>query len=469
MLVVTELGSSTPLRQASVEAGNWMAAIKEGRKSMGEPAAVPAGSSCQVAPDGKVTVHAPLERRTYLLYPEGSAAAAQLGQAGAAPAPAPQPPPRRERPKTMAYVPESPIVPPGQAAPPPGAPAKRPRPKTIAYMPGSAQPEAPSPSREIAIGVPGAAPARPSREPEPPPVEARAPAKSGTAPYELLMARDEGPSEENPLHYRERAFVVPRDTPPSEAEALARTKLKALQDERVESASGLFLHVTVYDHVWKGHPSRPAMVSLQWKDWRDELTVQYPLAEYASRMTAPPILDQGRHRLDVRQRFALANEAFDDISFLTTAEDAIVFATRLAEELVGAQVIAGSLYDMGSDELRICAERGTAGRLGAGLPRGRGLLAVAAGELDNVLASDQPKRDPRFDPSIDAAPGIDATGLLWVPLSHKGDLLGMLQLVNHVPDGVFSQEDAAVALGIAQRVSDFIHRLHRNEALRQRA
>jgi hypothetical protein len=468
MLVVTELGSSTPLRQTSVDAGNWMAAIKEGRKAMGEPAAVPAGSSCQVAPDGKVTVHAPLERRTYVLYPEGSAPAGQ-GQTVAAAAP---PPRKRERPKTIAYVPETPIAaPPAPAAAPP---AKRPRPKTMAYMPGEALPPIPTGSREIPIGVPGAQP-KPAAPPAPepaarakPPID-RPPGSAQAPGYKLLMARDEAPSEENPLYYRERAFGVAPGTSPSAAETLARTQLSALQEEPIEAAAGKFLNVTVYDHEWSGHPSRPAMVCLQWKDWRDELTVQYPLAEYASRITAPQILDEDRHRLDVRQRFALASEAFEDLPFLKTPEEAIVFATRLAEELVGAEVIAGSLYDMGTDELRICAERGTAGRLGTGLPRGRGLLGAATGELENVLAVDRPARDARFDPTVDGAPGVDVAGLLWVPLSHKGDLLGMLQLINQAPAGPFRQEDAALALGIAQRVSDFIHQLYRRDALSQRA
>src|SRR5690606_19049356 len=99
--------------------------------------------------------------------------------------------------------------------------------------------------------------------------------------------------------------------------------------------------------------------------------------------------------------------------------------------------------DMATDELRICAEHGTAGRLGTGLPRGRGLLSAATDELENVLAVDRPARDTRFDPVVDGAPGVDVTGLLWVPLSHKGDLLGMLQLIHQAPAGPFRQEDAA--------------------------
>jgi hypothetical protein len=45
----------------------------------------------------------------------------------------------------------------------------------------------------------------------------------------------------------------------------------------------------------------------------------------------------------------------------------------------------------------------------------------------------------------------------------------MLQLINQAPAGPFRQEDAALALGIAQRVSDFIHQLYRRDALSQRA
>ncbi len=473
MLVVTELGSSTPLRHAVVNAGNWMAAIKEGRHAMGEPAAVPAGSSCQVSPDGKVTVHAPTERQTYLLYPEGSAAAPQLGAMPDA-APAQPASPTRERSKTMAYVPDEPIP------APPAAPAgRRPRPKTMAYIPAADLPQVPLPtSREISVGAPAIpeppAPPAAGRGADAAPPAARRPEATSTevvreAPFELISSRDEAPSDDSPLHYRERSFATAPGTSQAEAESIARAGLRSLQAELAGAPTGQLLHMAVYDHKWSGQPIRPAIVTLEWKDWRDELSVQYPLAEYASRMTSPALADAGSQHLDMRQRLRIAAESFEDMPFLRTPEEAVAFATRLLEELVPAPMIAGSLYDAAADALRICAERGTAGRLGSGLPRGRGLLAAATEAPDRALTVVDPRNDARFDASVDAALGIAPSCLMWVPLGQQGRLLGMLQLSSPAPGARFSAEDATVAYAVAERVAAFIHDLGAGGSARRRA
>lgn len=451
MLVVTELGSSTPLRQAVVEAGNWMAAIKEGRRAIGEVPAVPAGSSCQVSPDGKVTVHAPTERQTYLLYPEGSPAAAQLGAAAArGPAPAA---PARERSKTMAYAPDTP------ASAPPAAPPRRPRPKTMAYIPAAELPKPPpAANREIAVGSPARAPRSPVVPPPAP--RPRSTEAVRETRYELIFSRDEAPSEESPLHFRERAFAVAQGTSQSEAESIARAGLRSLQAGLAGAPKGQLLQVAVYDHRWSDEPIRPAMVALEWKDWRDELSVQYPLAEYASRMSAPAMTGAGSQRLDVRRRLGIAEASVEDLPFLSTPEEAIEFATRLVEELVPAPIVVGSLYDLGTDALHPCAERGTARRLGSGLPRGRGLLAVATDEPSQPLNVTNPQQDPRYDPAIDGALGIEPSCIMWVPLGYRGNLLGTLHLLSPEPGASFDADDEAVAHAVAERVAAFIQELH---------
>src|SRR5688500_2799416 len=69
-LVVTALGGSAPLSETRVDAGNWMTALTLARKSIGESGGVPPGASCSVAPDGRVTIHDAVLRKTYLLSPD---------------------------------------------------------------------------------------------------------------------------------------------------------------------------------------------------------------------------------------------------------------------------------------------------------------------------------------------------------------------------------------------------------------
>ncbi|MCA9583628.1 MAG: hypothetical protein KC416_17640, partial [Myxococcales bacterium] len=48
-----------------------MAALRAGREKLGEKEGVPAGASCAVASDGRVTIMDPVAQRSYLLVPEG--------------------------------------------------------------------------------------------------------------------------------------------------------------------------------------------------------------------------------------------------------------------------------------------------------------------------------------------------------------------------------------------------------------
>ncbi len=141
-MTVVELGSESPLGEATVEANNWMGALKQGRAVLGEPAAVPTGSSCSVAADGKVTILDPIDRRRFVLvvdpnapFTEGAAAAPKVptdpapkeelhGENGTPPAKK-----KNKLKQTMAYVPQ-----PAPAEPSKGK-KKRSVKKTMAYLP----------------------------------------------------------------------------------------------------------------------------------------------------------------------------------------------------------------------------------------------------------------------------------------------------------------------------------------------
>ncbi|MFW5921413.1 MAG: hypothetical protein ACOCUS_06190, partial [Polyangiales bacterium] len=69
---MTDLGGSQTLSEVAIEGENWMSALKTGRGELGEQGGVPTGASCAVAPDGKVTVLDPSQRRRYVLTPDTS-------------------------------------------------------------------------------------------------------------------------------------------------------------------------------------------------------------------------------------------------------------------------------------------------------------------------------------------------------------------------------------------------------------
>ena len=69
-LVVTALGQGdVPLHEVTVDAENWMTALRQARAAIGEQGGVPTGASCAVAPNGKVTILDPVTRRSYVIMP----------------------------------------------------------------------------------------------------------------------------------------------------------------------------------------------------------------------------------------------------------------------------------------------------------------------------------------------------------------------------------------------------------------
>lgn len=79
---LSRLGDTKPVREIRVSAPNWIGALRAARQQWGEPAQVPPGASCAVAPDGAVTVMDGAMRRRFTLTEVTSSAATQhpLGQ-----------------------------------------------------------------------------------------------------------------------------------------------------------------------------------------------------------------------------------------------------------------------------------------------------------------------------------------------------------------------------------------------------
>jgi hypothetical protein len=121
-LVVNPLSGSTPLHQFEIEAGNWMGALRNARKELGEEGGLPSGASCAVTPEGVVTILDPEARRKFVLTPivVTPAAAAPAARAPEAPKPAAEPE-RAVKPakfRTIAYAPSQPLLPPTARAVP---------------------------------------------------------------------------------------------------------------------------------------------------------------------------------------------------------------------------------------------------------------------------------------------------------------------------------------------------------------
>jgi hypothetical protein len=406
-LLVTPLSGTTPLHRLEVEAPNWMGALREARKELGEDGGLPTGASCAVAPDGTVTILDSESRRKFVLTPGNL--------------PAPQPP-------AAAAVSGN-----GQAA----ANKKR-RPETRAYEAISRAPSgSASAAASSSVSTSSSAIASAAKKPE----------------LELLFTRDEEPAVENPLTYRERAYLIPKGMNVNEAEACLRFSLAELQKQLTPVIRGKLVNLAAFDHRWIDQPERPPLVVLEWRDWRGEPAVDYPAAERLASATP------SRLNAEPDDRLASVFEALHDFAQLRTPAEALEFIVRLLETTVPAAAISAALYDINTDELRFVAAtgpgadalRGTALRCNRG-----GLFGAAVRSEHTTLVVRDMGEAPNYDPAIDGRPGLTAENLVLRPVLHDGNLLGMLQLINRT-GGTFSAPDVHLVNYTADRLAEFLN------------
>jgi hypothetical protein len=471
-LVVTDLGGGTAApSEVTTEGDNWMRALANGRGLLGEPGGVPAGASCAPSADGGVTVLDPSTRRRYALTPLASDSA----EAPAAPAPpaapaaqaatppkskrrasktvaympspvAPEPPPNKKKfsSKTVAYVPS----PPGPGAPPPGTqPAAPPAPEA----PG--KPATPAAVKPAAPPAPPAAPAPPAKPPATPAPPEPPPANAPEVRGELLSSRDEEPSVETPLCYRERNVAAPAGTSRGQAEQIARAWFEDLRRTEANQSAAKFFNVSVFDHRWEERPSRPALVTLQWKDWRGEPLVQFPETPppaRARRVSQPPA--QSAAAVGDR-RLSHAYEACQDLMFLSSPEEVLRFVARLMAELVPSEATAGFLLDPDTGVMHVVTATGVGADAvqGTQVPADIGLCGATT---DDCLHVEDVSADGRFVSEREGRPGLAARNALYAPLRQHDRVVGVVQLLNRADAPGFSGADEELAAYVARTATE---------------
>ena len=96
-------------------------------------------------------------------------------------------------------------------------------------------------------------------------------------PFKVVFRRSEEPTPAAPITYRELAYAVAEGTSVRDAESVARAQLEVIQNAISGAPKGKFIQLAVFDHEFKGRPSRPPLVTLAFKDWRgSEPTIDYP-------------------------------------------------------------------------------------------------------------------------------------------------------------------------------------------------
>lgn len=409
---------------------------------------------------GAPAVVAPAVVAPAVVPPAASPAAPQVRAAAPAPAPIAKQVsvtpsvPRTPTPAAIPLVTQASA----QAAGAADAPAKKKRFETVAFLPNASAAERPETSIPVGVASPAAEPptSTVSKPPSSAPEPVAAPAhKSGTSyALEVQLTRDEEPGPQNPLTYRERAYLIPRGMSVMETEAALRFRLADLQRQIEQAPRGKLVHLAAFDHRWTGSPERPPLVVIEWRDWRGEPAVDYPAAARSS-SSLPPDGDP-----ESDERLGAAFEALHELAQLRTASEGLDFAVRLLEDFVPSMAISACLYDINTDQLRFVALSGPgkSERQGAAVPRSAGLIGQAARAEQMALVISDVRVQPSYNADVDGRAGLFVDNMLLRSIVHEGQLLGVLQLINR-ESGAFQAGDVHVVSYVADGLARFLYEL----------
>ena len=358
---------------------------------------------------------------------------------------------KKKRFETIALIPDQ--LPEAPPQPPQPEPAPQPEPTPEAAPVAAAD------------AAPAAAEAQPAPQPEPGAAPSAGSIESAADALEVLFERSDDPTRDNPLCYRERAYLMPVDATVPDAEAALRWKLAALQTALDERPKGKLVNLAIFDHRWSEAPERPPLIVLQWRDWRGMVEVDFPAAPTVSDAPDAPPSDgagpaQGQPEDSAARDDRLADTfaALEGLSHLTVPVDGLDYVVGVLEQAIPCEATAACLYDINTDELRFVSVIGPGAEhvQGTAIPRAAGLIGKALQHPNLSSVFDDVMLEPSFNQSTDSRPGLDAHNMIVRPVSHEGHLHGVLHLVNRRDGPGFSSDDANLLSYVADRLCEFL-------------
>ncbi len=158
------------------------------------------------------------------------------------------------------------------------------------------------------------------------------------------------------------------------------------------------------------------------------------------------------------QRILGVTQALASPFDLTTMLAEVVNATT---QVLDAERGSVWLYDAAADELVLKVATGLDS---VRLPAGKGIVGTCARTLQVINVADC-YADSRFDPALDKATGYRTRCLLTLPLvGHKGELVGVLQVLNKKGRS-FGSDDEALAMALAAQCAVALQRVRMTEAM----
>jgi len=131
-------------------------------------------------------------------------------------------------------------------------------------------------------------------------------------------------------------------------------------------------------------------------------------------------------------------------------DDLLQIIIKSATELTNTEMVSILLVDKASGELRFEAASGAEREALKTLvvPRDHSIAGWVVRENELLLIRDA-QSDPRFYPQVDAVTGLATHSILAIPLRFKGQVIGVLEALNKVGGGDFTDEDVQILTTLA--------------------
>lgn len=166
-----------------------------------------------------------------------------------------------------------------KSVPPPAPAAAKPQtPQAPAVQPAPKPPVPTAPAPVPAQQAPQAVQAGPidQRISAVPPTQPAAQAPAPAPGPRVLLSREQDPTAQSPLSYREYAYWVAPGTSEPDAEALLRAELERVKQRLASVKAGKLVNLAAFDVEFQGKPPVAPIAALTWKDWKNETQVIFP-------------------------------------------------------------------------------------------------------------------------------------------------------------------------------------------------
>lgn len=417
----------------TVDAGNWMSALKSGLARTGEPDADIRGVMCDIKDDNSIHVTDALTRRVFILRevdPEVDEEAERLREEAAAAA-------ERE------------------------AQEAREREAREAKERAEAEAEA-----AAAAEAKAAAAAAADEESSPPDAATvKLDAISGEAPQAQtppVVAATSTPAEpEQPSVVVELDNSQIKEEPPVDPTpavvAAATSGASATSDappkaDMVQTKSG----------SWVSPDGRMRVGSATHDSLQDDTGEARVISQTRSRTSERPAIEIKRPEASVTEN--ILEDIFLEIQVIhekdMAMEDAVNFIIDMAMEKVPAESGAILFADVNGRELYFATARGPKANeiMEFRVPMGIGISGFCAKEGVSLAISDA-QNDPRFYKEISDALGYTTHSVSCAPIQHEGRVYGCIELMNRTGGSTFSSNEVNALTYIGKQFAEYINRL----------